>query len=270
MNKNLLSISEHAYRLSKIIIQLDSNNKNWILASEWLHLSSSINNIEIITESFDDSIMYCEPSINYENERSRTLEKFVLELSVFNFIWGSFETMCKIINPKKVPNTIKRRRSVIDDILFFLKNNFPLISTPPVYTSLLKELETIIKEDPDFKDIDFNILHNHELYDNSGKALAIIRLIRNDFAHGSLGLPEPEDWNYNSFSEKNYLKKIQLSSRLLLLTQQMILISYYKDNTFDVLNINTSNEYINIIELLYKLHINISSFKVDFGLFYKV
>ncbi len=264
----LLSINEHADGFSKVLSQLSYQNPQWILASEWIELAASIKNVNIITASFDDTLHYCGTALHYEDKRSETLQKFVYEISIFNFIWNGLEVISKIINPPKIPNNLKKRRNIIDDAIFFLKNNFPYIPELPKYTCLLKELEKIIQKDSTYQDINFKELYNKKISDNSGKALSLIKLIRNDFAHGSSSLPIPQDWNMgSSISEKDAIKKIRLSSHLLLLTQQMLLISFYKDEScFVHIDMAHSDETANIITILYSLHIVFDH--NNLGLFY--
>jgi len=117
--EKILLLQEHAYHISKIINQLNETQNNsvykWSLASDWLHLGSAIKSISIVTEAYDDTIMFCGPTIEYEKEKSKTLEQFAKELSIFTFFWGALETIAKIINPPKVPNIVKKKRTVIDD-----------------------------------------------------------------------------------------------------------------------------------------------------------
>ncbi len=264
----LLSINEHADKFSKVLSQLSNQNSQWLLASKWVELAASINSVNVVTASFDDTLYYCETALHYENERSNTLQKFVYEISMFNFIWNGLEVITKIINPPKIPNNLKKRRNIIDDAIFFLKNNFPYIPELPKYTCLFKELEKIIQKDSIYQDVNFKELYNKKICDNSGKALSLIRLIRNDFAHGSSSLPIPQDWNLgSSISEKEAIKKIRLSSHLLLLTQQMLLISFYKDESFFVhIDMAHSDETADIINILYSLHIVFDH--NNLGLFY--
>lgn len=268
----LLSLQEHAYQLSKVIVQF-SEQKNatetkWSVASEWLHLGSSIRAINVVTEQFDNSIAFCGPSIEYENQKSKTLEKIVRDLSVFNFFWGAFETIGKNINPPKVPNELKKRRNLVDDCLLFLKNNYPLIPTPDAYSDLLQQLQNLLEKDPQYAHIQLDKMIDNAYCDNAGKGLALIRLIRNDFAHGSNSFPEPDDWAWdNEFTSSDYIQKIYVSSRLLLLTIQMLLIAFLKDEPFSILEFGTSEEYVNVIEKLYHLHL-ITCSSVNFGLFY--
>ena len=104
----LLSIRKHADEFSKILSQLSSQDTQWTLASEWIELASSIKNIDVVTQSFDDTLHYCETALYYENKRSETLQKFVYDISIFNFIWNGLEVISKIINPPKIPNNLKK------------------------------------------------------------------------------------------------------------------------------------------------------------------
>ena len=268
MNK-LLDLQEHAYNLSKIINQLDSSESdNWSLSSEWLHLGSSIESIQVITESYDDTIMYCGPAIEYENERSKVLETFTKELTIFNFFWGALETILKIINPPKVPNVLKKRRNIIDDCAYFLKEDYPIINLPESYCRILRILKRIVLKDPQHKDLNINQILDNSYSNHSGHALLLIRLIRNDFAHGSHNFPEPDDWSfYKNFTVSDSIKKINLSSRLILITIQMCLISFFKENDIDIVEWDTGN-YVNLTEKVYTLHLENPS-KVNFGLFYR-
>ena len=69
----------------------------------------------------------------------------------------------------------------------------------------------------------------------SGLGLHIIRMIRNDFAHGSSEMPRPEDWSSGDKNEtltpreEIHLSIIDTCSRLLLLTQQMIMWASMKN-----------------------------------------
>lgn len=272
--KNLLSLQEHAYKLSKVIAQIPEHTSKvslqWSLAGEWLHLGSSIDSINVITEKFDDTIMYCSPAIEYENEKSKTLGCIIKELSIFNFYWGAFETVGKIIDPPKVPNTLKKRRTLIDDSLYYLKNNYPLIHAPNTYNKLLHCLECILSKDPQYLHINFETALDYSYFDNTGKGLALIRMIRNDFAHGSHSFPEPDDWNlYGNFKSSDYLKKIHISSRLLLLTIQMLLISFFKDKQFSILEWGISDNYVNVIENIFTLHLTNPPTQ-NYGLFYSI
>ncbi len=76
----------------------------------------------------------------------------------------------------------------------------------------------------------------HPFLGISGLGLHLIRLIRNDFAHGSACIPLPEEWGPGdekeilTAQERLHLDLMDTSSRLLLLTQQMLLMIFLKCN----------------------------------------
>lgn len=264
--KTLLCLENHCYRLSKTLLELsDHSNPGcpWVSSHDWLHLASSIQSINVVTEQFNEGIMYCGPSIERENAYSKTLEPFVKCLTIFNFIWNGLEVISKIIDPPKIPNTLKKRRNGIDDLVFFLKNNYTRDTPLEQYNELLNELIKILNKDSD-SNIDFRHIDESKYLSNAGKALAIIKLIRNNFAHGSTSLPEPDEYTGAIFGDRNtiftetdYLRKVCISSRLLLLSIQMILISHYKDNSFEVLNHANfhEEEYQDLLKMLFSIHL---------------
>jgi len=264
--KKLLCLEKHCYFLSKILIELSNHNNpncQWTSAHNWLHLASSIQSINIVTEQFNENIMYCGTAIERENAYSKTLEPFVKCLTIFNFIWNGLEVISKIIDPPKIPNTLKKRRNTIDDLIFFLKNNYTEDILPQHYNELLNKLTQLLNKDPS-SNINFKHIDESQHMNHTGKALAIIKLIRNDFAHGSTSLPEPDEYtgaifrdHKDIFTETDYLRKVCISTRLLLLSIQMILISKYKENSFEILNhANTHEEdYQDLLKMLFSIHI---------------
>ncbi len=264
--KKLLCLEKHCYFLSKILIELSNHNNpncQWTSAHNWIHLASSIQSINIVTEQFNEGIMYCGTAMERENAYSKTLEPFVKCLTIFNFTWNGLEVISKIIDPPKIPNTLKKRRNTIDDLIFFLKNNYPNISLPQQYNELLSELMKILNKDSS-SNIDLKHIDEGQYLNHVGKALAIIKLIRNDFAHGSTSLPEPDEYtgavfrdSNDTLTETDYLRKVCISTSLLLLSIQMILISHYKENSFEILNhANTHEEdYQDLIEMLFSVHL---------------
>jgi len=69
--------------------------------------------------------------------------------------------------------------------------------------------------------------------DRTGLGAHIVRILRNDLAHGSAIMPMPDDWESGETglleSEKVHLELIDTSSRLLLLTIQMLLLVFLED-----------------------------------------
>lgn len=118
MNETL-SIQEHCYRLREFLIC--SNNDNFILTSDWLLLASSIESIEIDIDKYDSSWFKCNAAYEYDEANQKLLEKFTRELSIFNFIWCSIESIIDSVKPPDHP--VKNIKGKIRNIAFYLNKN---------------------------------------------------------------------------------------------------------------------------------------------------
>ena len=238
----MVELQKHSHRLGQLLKELydyvpDEHGReefSFLVAGDWLGIASGIESVKLLTEKFDDSLFYCGNALDYEDKRSLLLSEFVTRLSIFNFIWGGFESIIKVIQPKPVPNDLKKRRSSIDDAIYYLKTNYDPNPRLQPYDDELWKLRMLMSQVrhyqgwlPEFRLQPFLSI--------TGLGLHIIRLIRNDFAHGSAALPIPEDWGSPktkeilTAQEKIHLTIIDTCSRLLLLTQQMILIGFLKE-----------------------------------------
>jgi len=261
----LIDLQEHCYRLSFLIAELPGRsrrNLSWLSAADWLNTAAGIRKVEIDTSRFDETVLWCGPAWDYESKRSKLLTQVGTQLTVFNFVWGGFETVIKVINPPCVPGYVKRRRTIIDDALFYLKNEYEPTPRVALYDDTLAELRLILKEHPHY-DLD-NEFKEHSFSGMSGLGAHIVRIIRNDFAHGSARLPIPHDWGSDRMlvSEQPYTELIRTSSRILLLTAQMLLLAHLKDEEIRICNLRDSDgEYYNtsVQTALRILHLDIHS-----------
>jgi hypothetical protein len=261
----LIDLQEHCYRLSFLIAELPGRsrrNLSWLSAADWLNTAAGVQKVEIDTSRFDETVMWCGPAWDYESKRSELLTQVGTQLTVFNFVWGGFETVIKVIAPPCVPRHIKRRRTVIDDALFYLKNEYEPTPRVALYDDVLAELRLILKEYPHY-DLDGEF-KEHSFSGMSGLGAHIVRIIRNDFAHGSARLPIPHDWGSDKIldSERPYPELIGISSRILLLTAQMLLLAHLKDEKIKICNLRDSDgEYYdtNAQTALRILHLDIHS-----------
>lgn len=92
-----------AGHLSSSSTQVDGEVLSWIDASKWLEVGASVDRVDVDTGYFDDSIMFCGSAYEYQRARSAELSYLVQQLTVFNFVWGSLETVIKLIKLPKVP-----------------------------------------------------------------------------------------------------------------------------------------------------------------------
>lgn len=238
----MVDLQKHSYRLAQMLKELslcvfaglDCEEHYFMIAGDWLELASGIETLQLITARFDDSLMYCGNARDYEDKRSLLLSEVATRLSIFNFIWGGLESVVKVINPDPIPNCIKKRRNSIDDTIYYLKNNYDPNPRLQAYDDGLCKLHMLMSQVDQYRKW-LPAFGLQPFLSSSGLGLHIIRLIRNDFAHGSASLPMPDDWGPGEMKEtitsqeKQYLDIIDTSSRLLLLTQQMLLMVYLKD-----------------------------------------
>lgn len=265
----LIDLQEHCYLLSFLIAELPGRhqgNLSWLTAADWLNTAAGVQRVEIDTSRFDETVMWCGPAWDYESKRSELLTQVGTQLTIFNFVWGGFETVIKVIAPPYVPNHIKRRRTVIDDALFYLKNEYEPALRVALYDKVLAELRLILENHPHY-DLG-NEFKEHDFSGISGVGAHIVRIIRNDFAHGSARLPIPHDWETNkiSDSEQPYSELIEISSRILLLTIQMLLVSNLKGEEIKICNLRDSDgEYYDtdVQTALKILHLHIDSNNQD-------
>lgn len=287
--KDLISLSEHCYILSQLLKELPYNQQNqqeeqqeeslfsWSSASNWLDIAASIETVELNTTRFDETVQWCETTWHYESKRSNLLANFTTRLTVFNFVWGCLETVIKIIAPGgfnyELARQIGIKGDMIDRAIYYLKMEIVPFHRIPLYDDLLADFRLLIKKHANYSKLEKQFKEN-EMISLAGLGIYIIRMVRNDFAHGSARIPTPDDWGEDgtSFSEAEtiYLDLIDISSRIVLLTIQMLLLAYYGGQHFkvstlkDSVNDHTYEEDIHVVARV--LHLR--DYKVDLNQFY--
>src|ERR1700734_1223329 len=108
-----LKLQRHCWNLSVVLQGLwehcpdtvtnkDGVTFEWPDAAEWLDLAAGLQKVEVVTGSFDQSLMYCESALDYENARSDCLSSLVVHLTMFTFVWGAFEIVGNLIEPPSI------------------------------------------------------------------------------------------------------------------------------------------------------------------------
>jgi hypothetical protein len=210
--------------------EMDGENVGWLGASEWLDIAAGVERVEVNTLYFDQSIMYCGTAYDYENARSDLLSHLVTQLAIFNFTWGGFETIIKLIDPPRVPQSIKPRSSIIDHAIFFLRNEYEPARMLAFYDDTVAELREIMRQLPYYNDL-LSHFHLQEFLGVSGIGINIVRRIRNRFAHGAAAMPHP---NGEQVPELIVARLVELSTRIVLYTIQMLLLAYLKGKDFEI------------------------------------
>lgn len=179
-----------------------------------MHMGSGVINTEIHTQYYDTSTTFCGTARDYESRKSRFWSLFCKELVTFNFIWGSLESVIS-----HVTNATESDSKPYAGIKYLRANykNKPIEN----YGFVLNNLIKIMTETNYFQRDD---IYKNCSPKNSGSGLHLVSKIRNSFAHGSQSIPDLDDWEFNI---NNDIAVIDFSSRIVLLTMQMILISHF-------------------------------------------
>jgi hypothetical protein len=236
------SLREHCDLLSRTIFSIGSerhlphklNKLNgailaWGHAAEWLEVAASVERVEVDTSYFDDSTELCGTAYDYQRARSLDVSSLVTELTMFNLVWGSLETVIKLIDPPKVPKGVKGgRTSLVDRALYYLKIDYEPRSPVPFYK------DTVAAFNDALKGWQPRLLEHSCLVDHvslSGISLGVVRRIRNEFAHGAAHMPEPDE---DSDGDGSNAKIINLSSRIPLYTIQLLLSTHLNQTSFEL------------------------------------
>ena len=95
-------LEEHCFKLGDVLSssaleESKPDRPEWEHAGEWLHLAAGVRRVEIITDLFDVSGLYCGTVADYEDARSRAVSDYFTELTRFLFTWSAFETVVEAV-----------------------------------------------------------------------------------------------------------------------------------------------------------------------------
>lgn len=242
----LIDIQEHCFKLRELLSQLDQFK--YMLAIDWLDIAAGVESVEVTTAKYDDSTAYCRGAFEYEAKRSELLSHLTTKLTIFNFVWGSFESVAEALELSSLPKRLKQvGDSIVIRTLWSLKQNYDSEARLAFYD---EELAVLLKLAPRHgfhndnrrkskKPNKSKKVNNHkkvnfsDYADLNGLGLDIVRRSRNALAHGSAVMPIPDDWGEGkielSVSECQHLKFVNTSTRIVLLTVQMLLLSNLQD-----------------------------------------
>jgi hypothetical protein len=234
--KHLLGVQEHCEQLSLLLSELwtydpvtyskDGETLEFNDAAEWLDVAASIQKVEMLTGGED--VYYCESVMDYENARSVLLSLVATQLTIFQFTWGAFESVAKIIGPPPVPG--KGGDGLINRTIWLIKS----VRLLAAYDETLSEVGCLLKGNTEYRK-HFRSGTLPQYMGRSGVGIDFVRKVRNKFAHGSARLGMPEN-GYNGWSgnKPRDPELIARCCRIVLLTIQMLLEVYYEGKEFNV------------------------------------
>lgn len=245
-----LPVDHHAWNLDCLLRSLDIQNSRyqWSHICNWLHMASSMESVTLITEKFDSSLDFCSSARAYEKSRSAMLSQLAVKLSTFNFIWGAFESLIETLEPL-IPGCNINKFGKINTARYILRKTS--VKTINGYRAsldmLLNLYNATVRDCVDHTNIKFN-----------EKGIFIVYKIRNKFAHGAYDLPQiPNEAEDLQVSD---IPLIDISSTIVLLTMQMLLNSYFKNQNIYLTELFLFNEFydeesIPLIPLLRSIHL---------------
>lgn len=259
-------ISEHCYRQSNLLALLGYGptpkcatpvqSDGWLDASNWLRMASSIKSVEAEMDRFT-GMTYCSPAAKYDEQWNAAVSAFMTQLSMFNCIWNSFETLVGTVSPPRIPKSLLNapQQSFVFRIMYYIEQEYQEFSPPQGYEDQLKNVLEYVGYLPDFK-----IPAIAAFSDEKGLGVNIVRLLRNRFAHGDAGIEKLDQLQQGEFfGYKHLTDLLEMSSRITLLTEQMILIAFFKDSGFNLaMNIDydpDDDEPQSLEQIAYSVHL---------------
>lgn len=234
----VVKLIDHCASLSKVLHSLSykeptsmprgDETYGWSQPAEWLDLAASIVEVQVVTAQGDDSLMMCGSAMDYENDRSALLSQFATSLTIFSFLWGAFESVAKIMDPKAIPKA--DRKDGNDTLTARVAYALRLVKPDGVYQCRLANLRYRMASMREYKDCipeKFIAIEAAE----AGEGIDLVRRIRNKFAHGAAVLPQRHDWDGNNSIDN---QMVRLSCRMVLLTIQMMLRVHFTGQSFPV------------------------------------
>lgn len=247
----LVDIREHCERLS-LILQYNFISEK---SANWLRVAYGVKSIEYDGMLRDSSFTMCRPSYEYESSKRKVHNEIVNEMVRFNIIWSGLEYLLTDLNLEKCPKTKNDRK--INDVTYFLSNSSSLKIDE--YDMFLEELLRLIPLIED-KRLVQKIKSLPKWLNMEGKGLFIVYKIRNMFAHGDFLFPESKE--YDEMGEVNHEDKlINVASRIVLLSIQMILFAHDSVNKESVMENNPFLKFCDEKTGLYLKKLHLSSYE---------
>ncbi len=243
-------ISKHCSDLSKLISGFVPDIE-WLNQYDLLNIASGIVNVEFDVIRYDICFGYCNRADEFHGALEKILKKYITELTRFTYVWGALESLIDDINSPPAP-----ARGKINSICYYLKNKLPSDEIIRPYSKLVKRLKHIL-ENTDVKEDDIlKRFDGAEYISEHGIGLYVIYKLRNLFVHGSINFPMPDEENRPI---SMYPEMVHISTRIVLLTIQMIWLAYYLES--DVQSTRHWEQYIyksdehSIKKILHKIHL---------------
>jgi hypothetical protein len=208
---NCKSLNEHCSDLALIL-----NQTKYKQTYDWLMIASGIIKVDFTWNRFDKTSQkeWCRPAYEYDLAKENVTNKYINELTVFNYIWSAFESLCDKTFTKNQIRKIGKFGCVTK--LIKEEKYFPIL----FFDVYKKSFNDSFKKIYDQKFLKFK-------KKNFINEIEIIYNLRNQFAHGDLIFPEDSEYSSNFKNPEYLFDFISNCSRMVLFYIQAIAI--YKD-----------------------------------------
>lgn len=215
----LLPVHSHAARIVDVLA-LREDPSEWFGVCEWLQVASSVQDVTVNTGRFNTSYGWCSSADEYDDAREELLRKFVHEYSIFSFIWGAIESSLTLISPPKHPDRAKRGK--IRDASYYLKSAFQNRSEITGLTEEVSKFCEAARSCLGSSAVDARLAELPE-FGAAGIGLYVVYELRNQFAHGAIEFPQPDEENRPISDHESMVSS---ASRVALLQLQMLLLAH--------------------------------------------
>lgn len=224
-----------AYRIAQFLVSQNyviDYKSNLYNVVEWLDMCSGLEKVQITPSKYDEGLLYCGNAWDYSVSKSELSSRLSTELVHFLFAWGALESLIKVI----VPNKQVKGYGKINALCGFLKEHNLANLLPAGYLSEYEHMIALLRESVGYDSIlsvlkmETQTRFSHKEYvDISGIGIYVVSKIRNDFVHGQMHFPEPEEY---SGEQSSNVELIHTATRITLMTILTALIGEIKDNDF--------------------------------------
>jgi len=245
----LIDLKQHCHNLAQFFIS--ANPYDFDPVTSWLKISSGITEVKFISDLFDPDVMWCGSAMEYEDAKSEFHSRLICELTRFIFIWGGLELLVDMLTLKNCPHYPGK----VNKVNYFLKENYKKrYQVIDHYQDVVECLKILLTRNTWYGDVK-DIFSSSKCTCDDLIGLKAVYKIRNLFAHGAFHFSEPEDWNMVKPLD---VPIVATSSRIVLMTMQMLLLSYYDVLSFPIIQYGNSldcEKEIQAEDFLLKMHL---------------
>jgi hypothetical protein len=233
--EELIDLQDHSQLIAKFLYDYGLTS-----SGDWFDIASKFQNIDYDNFKYDEFVGYCESADDYTDAEGIAHKELIQELVVFNFIWNGLESIISSLKFGKCPFSLGK----INSAAYFIQKEFESLSINfKYYNETIEYLKTLLKKTeiiPTKGNNTQNLFTLNKCNSIHGLGLTVVYKIRNELAHGAFNFPMPNNWDKDEKSGEMKVEKLNeptilnISSRIILLTVQIIFMGYLKESTSEI------------------------------------